>query len=630
MAHYSLRKSRKILFNSAKIYEKNKEKLSDFARSRLFEEMKQLNQAIESKEKEKASSSAKRLEEELKVHVKKPVWMGFLETCGAILIALAIALIVRQCWFELYEIPTGSMRPTFKEQDHLSVTKTAFGLNLPLTASHLYFDPDLVQRESAIIWTGEGISNLDAEAKFMGVFPYTKRYIKRCMGKPGDTLYFYGGRIYAFDKSGHDLEELRNNPWTEKLEYIPFSRFQGKENVEQTNLGSLALFFRHFNVPIGRFVLSGGKGGQVFNGKEWIKDNPIAQTAPHTSIETFSDFFGIRNFAMARLLTKEELQLSTPFQPGEMEEAELYLEIRHTPSLSYPNPVTYGKNKAALSGYTTVIPLQKKHLEAIRHALYTCRFEIKNGKAAQYRLDGARFGKESPDFKNVPNGKYEFYYGKGWQIGFGAIAYPLPEDHPLYAMDVRLIQKLYNVGIEMNRYIEPSENQQIFFPSRYVYFREGNLYTMGGLLMEKQDPLLLSFHKREEKRASLATSQNPYVPFKDYGPPLNADGTLDKEFIKTFGYKVPDKGYLALGDNHAMSQDSRYFGPVPESNLQGAPSIIFWPPGERLGMPNQKPYPLFTLPRLIVWSVALLGLLGFLFYRKKEKERVHNILQGKQ
>ncbi len=46
------------------------------------------------------------------------------------------------------------MRPTFKEQDHLSVTKTSFGLNIPLATEHFYFDPYLVQRLSVAIWSG--------------------------------------------------------------------------------------------------------------------------------------------------------------------------------------------------------------------------------------------------------------------------------------------------------------------------------------------------------------------------------------------------------------------------------------------------------------------------------------------
>ncbi len=70
-----------------------------------------------------------------------------------------------------------------------------------------------------MVW--DGVPHLDANSTFMGIFPYTKRYIKRCMGKPGDTLYFYGGKIYGFDREGRDLVELRDNPWMAHLENIP-------------------------------------------------------------------------------------------------------------------------------------------------------------------------------------------------------------------------------------------------------------------------------------------------------------------------------------------------------------------------------------------------------------------------
>ncbi len=41
---------------------------------------------------------------------------------------------------------------------------------------------------------------------------------------------------------------------------------------------------------------------------------------------------------------------------------------------------------------------------------------------------------------------------------------------------------------------------------------------------------------------------------------------------------LPEKGYLALGDNYAMSSDSRTLGPVPQDNLEGTTLIILWPP----------------------------------------------------
>lgn len=277
----------------------------------------------------------------------------------------------------------------------------------------------------------------------------------------------------------------------------------------------------------------------------------------------------------------------------------------------------------AIKGYSTVIPLQEKHLKALQDALYTCRFIIKNDKGTAYRLGSEKFSASSPALPGIPNGSYEFYYGKGVSIGWGGITTDLPANHPLYSTDPKNIQRLFNVGIDMNTLVEPNNRNQPFFPNRYAYFREGDLVVMGGTVMKKGDPLLVSFTEREKKKEKASTTKAPYVAFQDYGPPLKSDGSLDKEFIETFGLKIPEKNYLMLGDNHAMSQDSRYFGPIPQSNLQGAPSLIIWPPGDRWGTPDQKPYPLFVFPRMVVWGIAaLLGLIWYILHLRSLKKPI--------
>jgi signal peptidase I len=97
------------------------------------------------------------------------------------------------------------------------------------------------------------------------------------------------------------------------------------------------------------------------------------------------------------------------------------------------------------------------------------------------------------------------------------------------------------------------------------------------------------------------------VAFIDHGrPDLNQEA---------FGLKIPENQYLVLGDNHAMSADSRVFGFVPQANLQGVPEFIFWPVGDRIGRPDQKPYPTFVTPRMIVWALAALtALVSYLIY----------------
>ncbi len=624
---YSLRKSRQILKTSYKWYEKRRQQLPPDQLNQFELQLQQLDDAILKQKRAEASSLAHQLEAFCQSHFKKSWWEYAVEMATAIVIALVVATIVRQMWFELYEIPTGSMRPTFKEQDHLTVTKTVFGINVPLATAHFYFDPHLVQRTSVIIWSGDGISHLDSDSTFMGIFPYTKRYIKRCMGKPGDTLYFYGGKIYGFDRDGQDLVELRENPSLARLEHVPFTNFEGRPSYIDQNRSKSAsqVVFHHFNEAIGRLRLLayGTIKGEIFNGQNWVADRPEAQRYSHDTIQTYSDFWGIRNFALARLLDKEQLEKLTSYRASEMEEGLLYLELRHTPSLSYPHPLISNHFGITLTGYTTVIPLQEKHLKALMENMYTSRFVVKEGKASAYRQGGEKFTALSPAFAQVSNGTYEFYYGKGLSVGWGGITSALPADSPLYSSQPRHIQKLFNVGIEMSKRVEPESRNQPFFPNRYVYFRDGALYAMGGVLMEKDDPLLKSFQERELQKERVSTAQNPYVAFKDYGPPLTEDGQLDKTFIKTFGLKIPEGHYLALGDNHAMSQDSRYFGPIPQANLQGAPSLIIWPPGDRWGIPNQKPYPLLTVPRLIVWSIAaLIGLVWYLIHRRNLKKPI--------
>ncbi len=116
----------------------------------------------------------------------------------------------------------------------------------------------------------------------------------------------------------------------------------------------------------------------------------------------------MRNFALARILTKDQIETLTSYRTKDIEEALLYLELRHTPSLSYPTPILSENFGVAIKGYSTIIPLQERHLKALMNDMYTCRFTVKNGRASAYRLDKKKFILQVPLFQKFQMGRTNF------------------------------------------------------------------------------------------------------------------------------------------------------------------------------------------------------------------------------
>lgn len=73
-----------------------------------------------------------------------------------------------------------------------------------------------------------------------------------------------------------------------------------------------------------------------------------------------------------------------------------------------------------------------------------------------------------------------------------------------------------------------------------VALKNSRLYINGQLMPEKYLPAGLRFN--------------------DYGP-----------------VRVPEGHYLMLGDNRNVSEDSRYWGPLPEKYIIGKALLIYWP-----------------------------------------------------
>lgn len=601
---FHLRKSKKVLHKLDRLTQKKWKVLDAHAKEKIINHLTSLREALKAKNAPEARQRCKELQDAANEFMPQTAFEKVRNSVGAIAFALLVAIVIRQMWFELYTIPTGSMRPTLKESDFLVVSKTDFSVNVPLSTSHFMFDESLVKRGSIVVWTGANMDIPDSDTVYFYLFPGKKLFVKRLMGKPGDTLYFYGGKIYGIDREGNDLTELRESEWSKNLEHIPFIHFDGKvETTDHQGQMFTTSVFQQMNLPIA--TLKANVFGTVKG--EMIRQNDREPLA------NYSDLWGMKNYAMARLLNQEQLD---QMHPGlELEKGILYLELTHHPSIKDAKLVRDRMNRVRPDLGTTVslIPLQKEHIDAIANHMTTCRFTVENGKAFHIgsQKNHPFYSRYFPLLKNVPDGTYEIQNGKAVRVYPLGITKELAANHPLYNKDASFIQLLYNLGIEFLEFYQPTKNSTLH-PSRYAYFRDGSLYLMGAPILQKDDPTLLAFQAHESKRKDA---------FEDFGAPLLADGRLDVDFIRKYGVVIPDKMYLMLGDNHAMSADSRQFGFVPQDNLKGCLSFLFSPPGSRFGKLPQAEKTHLTFPTVFVWGSAMLVIGGYLVYRRKKQNR---------
>jgi signal peptidase I len=135
---------------------------------------------------------------------------------------------------------------------------------------------------------------------------------------------------------------------------------------------------------------------------------------------------------------------------------------------------------------------------------------------------------------------------------------------------------------------------------------------MGKKFLDRRDPRLMQFVDAEKTRMK---EEKEFQGFIDQGAPLLKDGSLDKEKISTYGLKVPEGSYFCLGDNHAVSADSRDFGFVPSSNLRGVPSFLVTPlPGSI----NQISYEFITHSRVVVLAL-IFGIWGIRHFSTRSR-----------
>jgi len=120
-----------------------------------------------------------------------------------LVIAVTIALAIRQFVIEPFRIPSGSMFPTLLIGDHLFVNKLAYGPRLPFSEIRLpgFSEPE---RGDVVVFEvarprnkvgGRDIQPVDLAPEGTP----TEDFVKRLVGLPGDRIAWRGGQVFIND-----------------------------------------------------------------------------------------------------------------------------------------------------------------------------------------------------------------------------------------------------------------------------------------------------------------------------------------------------------------------------------------------------------------------------------------------
>jgi signal peptidase I len=120
-----------------------------------------------------------------------------------LVVAITIALAIRQFMVEPFRIPSGSMFPTLLIGDHLFVNKLAYGSRIPFSDLRLpaYREPE---RGDVVVFEVARPRNQmgGRDIKPVDLAPESaprEDFVKRLVGMPGDRIAWRGGRVYIND-----------------------------------------------------------------------------------------------------------------------------------------------------------------------------------------------------------------------------------------------------------------------------------------------------------------------------------------------------------------------------------------------------------------------------------------------
>ncbi|MDT8285952.1 MAG: signal peptidase I [Elusimicrobiales bacterium] len=195
---------------------------------------------------------------------------GDLDWSETVFSAVLLASVVMYLFVQAFKIPSGSMRTTFMEGDHLFVNKIIYGVRVPYTDSKLlvFRKPE---RLDIVVFRFPSSDPSDTQC---GGPQYGKDFIKRVIGLPGEKVELRDGRVFV---NGSFLGEEPYAQYVDGFRYpglsaVPSAAYQsfwegralGKMYAERVrdNFGPVT-------VPEGSYLVMGDNRDRSCDSRYW-------------------------------------------------------------------------------------------------------------------------------------------------------------------------------------------------------------------------------------------------------------------------------------------------------------------------------------------------------------------------
>ena len=168
-------------------------------------------------------------------------------TARGYFIPIIIIFILRTFLYEPYQIPSGSMEPQLKKGDFLLVNKFAYGLKVNRIGMPNFLKNEPQYGDAVVI-----------------IPPHNPvPYIKRLVGKPGDTIRIINKRLYI---NGIALE--RNFINTEEYSYERRVRYQSTGEIKINTIDAVADLYSEKNGDA-EYIIRNTRGLNTQYPQEW-------------------------------------------------------------------------------------------------------------------------------------------------------------------------------------------------------------------------------------------------------------------------------------------------------------------------------------------------------------------------